>query len=316
MQTLKFANNDLMPILGLGTWKSAPGEVGSAVREAIRIGYRHIDCAAIYGNEAEIGEALEAAMQAGEVSREELWITSKLWNNAHAKSQVPAALKTTLRDLRLDYLDLYLVHWPVATPPDVVSPTNGEQFLTLEEMPLTETWAGMEVCASQGLTRHIGVSNFNIRHLDVIHSKSTIKPEMNQVELHPYLHQDTLLSYCREHTIHMTAYAPLGSLDRPDRFKKKDELSLLDNPTVLAIAAVHGCSAAQVLLRWSIERSTAVIPKSINPTRLAENLQAVDLSLSTEDMAKLAQLDCGFRFVTGEFLAMEGSPYTLETLWG
>ncbi|PLX71411.1 MAG: aldehyde oxidoreductase, partial [Desulfuromonas sp.] len=137
MQTLTFANNDQMPILGLGTWKAAPGEVGAAVREAIRLGYRHIDCAAIYANEAEIGEALDDLLQAGEVTREELWITSKLWNNAHAREMVPQALQTTLRDLRLDSLDLYLVHWPVAIRPDVVFPTRGDQFLSLDEMPLT-----------------------------------------------------------------------------------------------------------------------------------------------------------------------------------
>ena len=166
MQNLTFANNDQMPILGLGTWKASPGEVGKALREAIRIGYRHIDCAAIYGNEAEIGKALDASMKAGEVTREELWITSKLWNNAHARDQVGEALKKTLHDLGLDYLDLYLIHWPVATKPDVIFPSKYDQFLSLAEVPLTETWAGMEACVQQGLTRHIGVSNFGIKNIE------------------------------------------------------------------------------------------------------------------------------------------------------
>lgn len=316
MQTLTFANNDPMPILGLGTWKAAPGEVGAAVGEAVRLGYRHIDCAAIYGNEAEIGMALDDLLQAGEVTREELWITSKLWNNAHAEKSVPQALQTTLSDLRLDYLDLYLVHWPVALRPDVVFPTRGDQFLSLEEMPLTETWAGMETCAQQGLARHIGVSNFNIRHLEAVRAAATRLPEMNQVELHPYLHQNDLLAYCQAHNIHLTAYSPLGSLDRPAAMKQADELSLLNNPVVRDIAAVQNCSPAQVLLRWSIERGTAVIPKSTHPARLAENLAATEVRLSDADMARLAELDCGYRYVTGEFWEMEGSPYNPEMLWG
>ncbi len=316
MQTLTFANNDQMPILGLGTWKAAPGEVGAAVREAIRLGYRHIDCAAIYANEAEIGEALDDLLQAGEVTREELWITSKLWNNAHAREMVPQALQTTLRDLRLDSLDLYLVHWPVAIRPDVVFPTRGDQFLSLDEMPLTETWAGMEDCARQGLARHIGVSNFSIRLLETVRAGATRMPEMNQVELHPYLHQNDLLNYCHAHHIYLTAYSPLGSLDRPAAMKQKDELSLLNNPVVCDIAAAQGCSPAQVLLRWSIERGTAVIPKSTHAARLAENLAAVEIRLSEADMARLAELDCGYRYVTGEFWEIEGSPYNPEMLWG
>jgi len=315
MHTLVFENNDQMPILGLGTWKAEPGKVGSAVREALRIGYRHIDCAAIYGNEAEIGKALEEALRTGDIKREELWVTSKLWNNAHATEQVEQALRKTLQDLRLEYLDLYLVHWPVACRPEVDLPTRGEHFLSLEEVPLTATWAGMEDCVRQGLTRHIGVSNFNIHNLETILSHSKIKPAMNQVELHPYLQQKDLLIYCRQHNIHLTAYSPLGSLDRPSVMKKPGELSLLDNPTVMRIAREHGYTPAQVLIRWSMERVTAVIPKSVNPARLTENYQTVNLKLSGQDMADLAKLDVGFRYIDGKFWTVNGSPYTLEGLW-
>lgn len=315
MQTLTFANKDQLPILGLGTWKARPGEVGEAVREAIRLGYRHIDCAAIYANEAEIGKVLEESIRSGEVTREELWVTSKLWNNAHAADQVAGALQKSLHDLRLDYLDLYLVHWPVACKPEVVFPSRGEDFFSLEEMPLTKTWGGMQACVQKGLTRHIGVSNFSISKIEAISRGATIKPEMNQIELHPYLQQEEMRAYCREHAIHLTAYSPLGSMDRPAAMKKADEPSLLENPTVLGIAQTHGYSPAQVLLRWSIERGIAVIPKSTDPKRLAENLETVNLKLSDRDMAELAKLNTGFRYVHGEFWAIPGSPYSLDGLW-
>jgi len=315
MQSLTFNNNDKMPILGLGTWKSEPGEVGKAVQEAIRIGYRHIDCAAIYGNEAEIGKALKEVLQAGLVTRDELWITSKLWNNAHAREEVSIALKKTLADLCLDYLDLYLIHWPVATRPGVVFPGKGDDFLSLDEIPLSETWAGMEECVESGQAKHIGVSNFNIKNIEEL-SNAKIRPEVNQIELHPYLQQEEMLSYCNVNNIYLTAYSPLGSFDRPDVMKGANEPSLIENPVVGKIAQAHGCSAAQVLLRWAIERGTSVIPKSTNPGRLSENLKAVNLKLDNQEMAELAKLERGFRYVNGEFWTMEGSPYTLEELWG
>ncbi|MGK2904751.1 MAG: aldo/keto reductase [Desulfuromonadales bacterium] len=316
MQTLAFENNDQLPALGLGTWKAKPGDVDKAVREAIRIGYRHIDCATIYGNEVEIGKALAGAIQAGEVKREELWITSKLWNNAHAREQTVGALKKTLQDLHLQYLDLYLIHWPVAIKPESIFPRSGDDFLSLDEMPLAETWCGMESCVWQGLTRHIGVSNFSIRDIESIRSSATRMPEMNQIEMHPYLQQDEMLAYCQKHSIHLTAYSPLGSGDRPDVLKKANEPSLLENQCVMQIAKKHGYSTAQVLIRWAIERNTAVIPKSVTPARLAENFQSADLELSNQDMLELAKLDAGYRYVEGGFWTIEGSPYTQKSLWG
>jgi alcohol dehydrogenase (NADP+) len=313
MKTLTFANGDQMPILGLGTWKSAPGEVYQAVREAIRLGYRHIDCAAIYGNEAEIGSALKDAERAGEVKREQLWITSKLWNNAHSK--VPAAIEQTLKDLQLDYLDLYLIHWPVPMHPDVTFPSKPSDILPPEKQPYALTWRGMEGVARAGRTRHIGLSNFSVKKVSELLPHCEIKPEVDQVELHPFFAQNGLVSYLRGAGIHVTAYSPLGSSDRPAQMKAKDEPSLLKNDVIAAIAKAHGATPAQVLLAWHIARGISVIPKSISPTRLKENLAAADVALTIGELEQIAMLDRGFRYVDGTLWTRPGSPYSLQTLW-
>lgn len=310
-----FANGDHMPLIGLGTWKSAPGEVAAAVTEALKIGYRHFDCAPLYGNEAEIGEALAAAISSGLVKREELWITSKLWNNKHLPQDVMPALKATLADLRLDYLDLYLIHWPVALKPEIAFPTSGEDFLAPEAAPIEDTWRAMEETVDAGLCRHIGVSNFNVNRLKRLIASGRIKPEANQVESHPLLAQKELMEVCGEEKIALTAYAPLGSPDRPARLQRGDDPPLRDATVVLEIAAKRGISAAQVLLAWAVCRGSSAVPKSVNPERLKQNLEAAVIQLDAEDMQKLSGMDQGYRFIDGSLWAMEGSPYTLDWLW-
>ena len=304
-----------MPALGLGTWKSAPGEVGAALKEALEAGYRHFDCAPIYGNEAEIGETLGSAFRSGSVKREELWITSKLWNNRHLRADVLPALKQTLADLRLDYLDLFLVHWPIALRPDVIYPASGGDFLSPDEAPLEETWAAMEEAVDAGLCRHIGVSNFSPARLKRLIAGARIRPEVDQVESHPLLPQTGLLEVCREENVILTAYAPLGSPDRPARLQRGDDPPLRDAPLIETIATKHGISPAQVLLAWAVCRGTSVIPKSVNPDRMRQNLAAASVVLDAEDMLGLASLDQGYRFINGAIWAMEGSPYGLDWLW-
>lgn len=316
MKNLTFQNGDQLPAIGLGTWKSQPGEVFNAVIEAVKAGYRHIDCAHIYGNEPEVGRALEKITAERILRREEFWVTSKLWNNAHGGDEVLPALKKTLTDLNLDYLDLYLMHWPVALQPGVGFPKRPEDFRSLEEVPLIDTWRAMEEALRQGLVRHIGVSNFSIANLDHLRQHAVIAPEMNQVELHPCLPQNDLLAYCRKHGIQVTAYSPLGSRDRtPDR-KKPDEPDLLRLPTIVDIARKHGCTPAQVLIAWHVHRGTAVIPKSVTPGRIRENLAAAEVALDKEDMRAIAAVDRPYRFIDGTLWTREGSPYTLEHLWG
>jgi len=314
MTFLQFKNGDKMPIIGLGTWKSSPGDVYNAIMEAINIGYRHFDCAAIYGNEHEIGKAFSDAIASNKVKREDLWVTSKLWNNAHKSDDVLPALKKTLNDLKLEYLDLYLIHWPVAHKPDIVFPDSPDGFLTYDEAPLTKTWDAMQQCVDKSLTKHIGVSNFNSSKIDQL-INSGIKPEVNQVELHPYLPQYDLLRYCQSNQIHLTAYSPLGSMDRPSMLKKDNEPILLENETIKEVAKKHNASPAQVLIGWSIKRNVAVIPKSTNPDRLKENFGSVNVQLDEEDMQKINGIESQYRFVDGSIWTSEGSPYSLSDLW-
>lgn len=313
MQDLIFKNKDTMPILGLGTWKSKTGEVYQAVRKAIELGYRHIDCAAIYANEAEIGQAFEDAFQAGDVLREDLWVTSKLWNSAHRRKAVKPALQKTLEDLRLDYLDLYLMHWPIAMKEDSGFPFQTQDFYTLEEVPLEETWEAMLQEYESGLVRHVGVSNFHIANLELLGKIDF--PEMNQVEMHPLLPQQKLADYCKSKHIHMTAYSPLGSMDRSARLKAAGEPVLLKQPVVKIIAENHGVTPAQVLISWSVHRGIAVIPKSVNAHRIQENLEAANLQLSMEEIGHINGIASGYRFIDGSIWTMEGSPYSLEDLW-
>ncbi len=304
-----------MPALGLGTWKAEPGVVGGTVDQAIRIGYRHFDCAPIYGNEVEIGEALARAFSGGHVAREDVWVTSKLWNDNHLPEHVVPALEKTLADLRLDCLDLYLVHWPIAHRHGVVFPETPEAFVAPEDAPLAATWAAMEDAVDRGLCRYIGVSNFSVTKIRSLMAGARIRPAANQVESHPFLAQNDLAAFCRDNGIVYTAYSPLGSSDRPDRLKHEDEPVPLKDPTILAIAEKNGITAGQVLLAWALQRGTCVIPKSSNPERLRENFAAARIVLDASDMATLNGLDRHYRLVDGAFFCPPGSPYTLASLW-
>lgn len=309
MKTLKFTNGDTMHAIGLGTWKSTGADVKKAVKDALHAGYRHIDTAAAYGNEEVIGEALSEIFAEGKILREDVFITSKLWNDSHAEGQVIPALQDSLKKLQLDYLDLYLIHWPVAFRNGVDFPKKPEDYLTPEEAPIIETWKQMEKAKKDGLAKHIGVSNFSDVKLKELIEKASVKPEMNQVELHPLLQQDDLLAYCKSENVLVTAYSPLGSGDRSNSMKGENEPNLLEIDTIKDIARKHNASAGQILISWHNHRGNAAIPKSTSKEHIKENFKAASIELDEADMKAIAKLDEHYRFITGKFFEEPSKGY-------
>lgn len=294
-----------MPAVGLGTWKAAPGEVRAAVATALQAGYRHIDCAEVYQNEEEVGEALGRVLEQGLVPRHELFIVSKVWNTNHAAARVRQACVRSLKALRLDYLDLYLIHWPVTgnVGPEVTP-------------SIRETWQAMEGLVREGLVRSIGVSNFAAKKLADMLGYATIPPAVCQVEVHPYHRNDALLAWCAAHDVHVTAFSPLGSPDSESIFPRKKPLVLMQDATVQAVARRSGKNVGQVLIRWALQHGTSVIPKSTSPARIRGNLEVFGWELSAEDYAALSALLDQQRMVNGAMWLNPKGPYrTTEELW-
>ncbi|MFQ8826139.1 MAG: aldo/keto reductase [Alistipes sp.] len=306
MKNATFRNGDPIPQFGLGTWRSEPSEAYRAVKEALRIGYRHIDCAAIYGNEKEVGQALRDSFREGILRREELFVTSKLWNSHHAPQDVEPAIRQTLSDLGLDYVDLYLIHWPLAFRKGVGMPQSKDDLIPLERIPLSQTWEAMEKLVDGKLARHIGVSNFSIEAIEKLNDGARIRPEMNQIEIHPYMQQDRMVNYCRDTGLLVTAYSPLGSHGN----------RVLEDPVVVAVAQKHGCTPAQAVLAWLMARDIVVIPKSVHEQRLRENFEATDVALDEDDMRRMASIERHERMSDGSFALFEDGPYTAYDLWG
>lgn len=300
MKQIILPNEVTMPTLGLGTWKAQGQNLVKSLLEAIKMGYRHIDTAMIYNNEVEVGQAIAMAINMDLCNREDLFVTSKLWNDRHQPEEVLPALEASLDRLKLDYLDLYLIHWPIAFKSGVVLPESSEDYLPLSQAPLVDTWRAMQQAQKTGLTRAIGVSNFTVRHLELLKECDNM-PAINQVEMHPLLTQNTLRAYCHKHGIALTAYAPLGSTDRASAMKSSDEPNLFEVEGIRAMAQKYNCTPAQLLIAYHISRGDSVIPKAVQIPHLSDNLQASDIRLSDQDIDVISALNKDYRFINGHF---------------
>lgn len=264
--TVKLNNGVQMPWLGLGVYLAKEGqEVVQAVKAAIRKGYRSIDTAAAYGNEEGVGQAVREALQENKLQREDLFITSKVWNSHQGYETTLTSFHESLERLQLEYLDLFLVHWPVK-----------EKY--------KETWRALEKVYAEGKVRAIGVSNFQVHHLEDLLGEAKVVPAVNQIELHPYLTQQELRTYCQSKGIQVEAWSPLG------------QGNLLDHDTIKAIAGNHNKTAAQVILRWDLQSRIVTIPKSVHEERIAQNADIFDFTLTQEEMEAIDGLNRNQRF--------------------
>ncbi|MDC7229796.1 MAG: aldo/keto reductase [Sphaerochaetaceae bacterium] len=305
-----------IPIIGVGTFGSdhiSSSDMAEAVRTALRLGYRNIDCASVYNNEKEIGEVLASCG----IKREELWITSKVWNDSHGRDNVIASAKQSLKDLQLDYLDLYLVHWPLPNfhPPhcDVTSRSPDARPYIHEEF--METWSAMEELVNMGLVRHIGTSNMTKAKMELLLASCNIRPAFNEMELHPCFQQPELLSYIKQEGIIPIGYSPLGSPNRPERDTTPEDVIDMQHPLVVEIAKRHNCHPAAICLKWAQANGIIPIPLSTKERNLRSNLESV-LSdpLTEEEVLTLKDADCNNRLIKGQVFLWEGAE-SWHDLW-
>ncbi|KAM8973034.1 rho crystallin-like isoform 2-T2 [Pelodytes ibericus] len=304
-------DGNAMPILGLGTYASpdVPKSIGEeATKTAIGLGYRHIDCAYIYGNEVQIGQAIREKIADGTVKRDEIFYTGKLWCTFFAPSLVRQGLEKSLSDLQLDYLDLFIMHWPFSLKPvGAEQPINEDKPFVYDDVDFLSTWEALELCKDAGLVKSIGVSNFNRRQLERLLNKPGLKykPVCNQVECHVYLSQSKLQEYCQSKDIVLVAYSVLGS----HRDKNWVDLStpvLLEDPVLASVAAKYSRTPAEVAMRYVLQKGIVVLAKSFSAARLEQNLGVFGFDIKPEDMKTLEGLDKNLHY--GPFKEMKQHP--------
>lgn len=306
MKTVTLTNGSQFPTMGLGLWKIPEANTADVVYAAIECGYRHLDSACDYGNEVQAGEGIARALRDGLCTREQLWVTSKLWNTYHQKEHVKPALEKTLTDLGLDYLDLYLIHFPIAQdfvpfdtkyPPGWIFDDDAENpGMQLAKVPILETWQTLESLADEGLVKNIGVCNFGVSLLRDLMNSAETAPSVLQIERHPYLEQKKLVRFCQASGIAVTGFSPLGAGSYLELGMAQADDSVLQESCVKDIATSHGKTPAQVVLRWGIQQGTVVIPKTSKVERLKENLDVYDFELSEAEMKIISGLDRHQRF--------------------
>ena len=315
----RLSSGALMPAIGLGTFGSdhvSHQAVAEAVKFGAEVGYRHFDCASVYGNEAEIGLSFESMLSSG-LERKDLWITSKVWNDKHGTEDVIASCKQSLSDLRLDYLDLYLVHWPFPNhhPPGCdVSARNPHAVPYIHENYM-RTWRAMEELVDRGWVRHIGTSNMTIPKMKLVLRDARIKPAVNEMELHPHFQQPKFFEYLRENGIEPIGYSPIGSPGRPERDRTPEDTSPIDDPVIQLIAERLDIHPAVVCIKWAVQRGQTPIPFSANRRNILANLRGVvSEPLTPEDMLAIQGIDRNCRLIKGQvFLWKDHQSW--EDLW-
>ncbi len=309
-----------LPAVGIGTFGSdrfSGEDIANAVKGAISVGYRHIDCAAVYGNEQQIGESFREVFNSGLVKREELWITSKLWNDKHAEEDVIPACRKSLKDLQLDYLDLYLIHWPFPNHHDPGVDVNARDPYAVPYIHenYMKTWRQMEKLVDMGLVKHIGTSNMSQAKLELLLRDARIRPSANEMELHPHFQQPELYQYCIDNKIVPIGFSPIGSPTRPDRDTTPDDTVDIEDPVIVKIAERLNVHPAVVCVKWAVQRGQVPIPFSIHRDQYVSNLKASVMDpLTDEEMAAIAQIDKNCRLIKGQVFLWEGAE-SWEVLW-
>lgn len=308
-----------IPAVGLGTFGSdrfTAAEIAEAVFGAAAIGYRHFDCAAVYGNEKEIGVSLQKIVSSG-IRREELWITSKLWNDKHAEEDVVPACQQTLKDLQVEYLDLYLIHWPFPNhhAPGVDVDSRDPHAIPYIHENYMKTWRQMEKLVELGLVRQIGTSNMTVPKLQLLLRDARIKPAANEMELHPHFQQPEFFKFCMDNQIAPIGFAPIGSPTRPDRDKMPEDTVDIEDPVIIKIANRLNVHPAVICVKWAVQRGQIPIPFSIHPNEYWSNLKsAVTEPLTEEEMQEIARIDKNNRLIKGQVFLWE-SAKDWQDLW-
>ncbi len=309
-----------IPVIGLGTFGSdhvTHNEVAEAVKYAIKIGYRHLDCASVYGNENTIGNVINEIVSAGIAKREELWITSKVWNDMHAEGDVIASCKKTLKDLQLDYLDLYLIHWPFPNyhPPECDVDTRNPDSKPYIHSNYMIAWKQMESLVEMGLVKNIGCSNMTIPKMELLLKDAKIKPTVNEMELHPHFQQQELFDYCVKNNIQPIGYSPVGSPGRPERDKTIDDTVDIEDSVIVNIAEKLNVHPAIICIKWAVQRGQIPIPFSSKKRNILSNLLAVvENPISDGDMLAISKIDKNCRLIKGQVFLWEDAT-GWEDLW-